>query len=81
VLGWVCWRTGSVLPGVLLHALHNSCIVLLGYYQPEWAAEEGHLPAAWLAAGALGGVLALVWMWLTTRRTHPGDGDKPGGTP
>jgi len=31
VLGWVCWRSGSVVPAVVLHTLHNSVLVLLAY--------------------------------------------------
>jgi ABC-2 type transport system permease protein/sodium transport system permease protein len=68
VLGWVCWRTGSVWPGMLLHALHNGCLVLLGYYQPRlselgWvASEQEHLPAVWLMAAMLGIVLGVAAM-------------------
>ncbi len=29
VLGWVCYRTGSVLPGMLLHASHNGLLLLM----------------------------------------------------
>jgi sodium transport system permease protein len=60
LLGWICWRTASVWPGMLLHSLHNGCVALLGYYQP-WLTERGwpasetvHLPAAWLAVAMVG---------------------------
>ena len=33
VLGWVCLRSGSVLPGMLLHAIHNSLLLVAAYYQ------------------------------------------------
>jgi ABC-2 type transport system permease protein/sodium transport system permease protein len=71
VLGWVCWKTGSVWPGVLLHALHNSCVLMLAYYGPQFAesgwqvSEEGHLPMPLLAAAALGalaGALCVGWL-------------------
>jgi ABC-2 type transport system permease protein/sodium transport system permease protein len=70
VLGWVCWKTGSVWPGVLLHALHNGCVVMLAYYGPRLAelgwsvSEEGHLPIPLLAAAALGalaGAVGIAW--------------------
>ncbi len=63
VLGVVAWRSGSVLPGMLLHALHNAALVLLAYYQAEvvaagWLpAEDGHLSPALLGIAA--GVVAL----------------------
>src|SRR5262249_39734976 len=37
VLGWVAWRTGSVLPGVLMHGAHNGTLALLAYYEPALA--------------------------------------------
>jgi sodium transport system permease protein len=33
LLGWVCWQTRSVLPGMLLHASYNALFVLLTYYE------------------------------------------------
>ncbi len=63
VLGTLAYRAGSVLPGILLHLLHNGCIVLLGYYEPQlteagWlVAEQQHYPV-WLLAGSV--ALALV---------------------
>ncbi|MEX0819067.1 MAG: CPBP family intramembrane glutamic endopeptidase, partial [Pirellulaceae bacterium] len=62
LLGWLCYRTQSAVPGMLLHALHNSLLLMLAYYQDElqargWGLEEqSHLPAMWLA-GAAGGVV------------------------
>ncbi|MCP4887798.1 MAG: CPBP family intramembrane metalloprotease, partial [Planctomycetaceae bacterium] len=31
ILGWVCYRSGSVIPGILLHALHNAITVCFAY--------------------------------------------------
>jgi ABC-2 type transport system permease protein/sodium transport system permease protein len=47
ILAWLCWRSGSVIPGMILHAVHNSCLVLLAYYQPKWLTEN--VPPAGLA--------------------------------
>ena len=35
VLGWVRLRTGSVLPGMVLHAIHNGLVLAIVYYQDE----------------------------------------------
>ncbi len=62
VLGWVCLRTGSVLPGMALHACYNGLFVWLAYYPPGGDAA-GNLPAEWLggalAAAAVGAGLIL----------------------
>jgi ABC-2 type transport system permease protein/sodium transport system permease protein len=58
VLGWVCYRSGSVFPGMVLHVCHNSLVLLLAYYHP-WLEQQGiqvqenlHLPPRWLAMAA-----------------------------
>jgi sodium transport system permease protein len=85
VLGWVCWKTGSVWPGMLLHALNNGCVVLLGYYQSHlvgigWLGEgQEHLPVSWLTIAALGGVAGIVWMarWGRGRFNRPASDAAP----
>lgn len=70
VLGWVCWQTRSVLPGMLLHMLNNGLIVSLAYWEPEVkrlgldALGRSHVPATWLAGAAVltAGGLALVYL-------------------
>ena len=72
-LGWVRWRSGSVLAGILLHSLHNGLLVLLMYYEPQlraggWGiADETHLPALWLAGCAALAGAGLALMYLATR--------------
>jgi membrane protease YdiL (CAAX protease family) len=76
ILGWLCFKSGSVVPGMILHALHNSLVVLMGYYQPQlvergWASLEYDRLPAWLVAAAAAGVaLGLVWVW-RMRRYEP----------
>ena len=59
VLGWVCVRSGSVFPGMVLHACHNGVLLTISHYQ-EWleargigVEEQTHLPAGWLIAAAI----------------------------
>ena len=70
-LGWVCYRTASVWPGMLLHATHNGFLLLVAYYRDAllergWGiAEQSHLPFSWLlgatilAMGACGGLIGI----------------------
>lgn len=62
ILGYLCWKGGSIWPCMLLHALHNSAAVLLAT-QPRLCerlglaaveTDSGHLPVKLLiTAGAL----------------------------
>jgi ABC-2 type transport system permease protein/sodium transport system permease protein len=40
VLGWVCLRTGSVIPGMILHVCHNGLLLTLAWLQPWRSANE-----------------------------------------
>jgi sodium transport system permease protein len=74
VLGWLCWRTGSLVPGMIVHVLHNSLLIGLVYLKP-WLIEQGwlradqdRLPLAWTAGAALVCVVAVVWVVAWSRR-------------
>jgi ABC-2 type transport system permease protein/sodium transport system permease protein len=65
VLGWVRVRSGSVLPCIVLHAVHNGLLLSINHWQKElaeqgWGVEEqAHLPIEWLAMSALGIVVGV----------------------
>ena len=75
VLGWVCVRTGSVIPGMLLHVLHNGSLMVISHYQKEleqfdFAIEETKQLPAWLMATAVVlALLGLLLVWYSTRAT------------
>jgi ABC-2 type transport system permease protein/sodium transport system permease protein len=76
VLGWVRWRSGSVFPGMLLHAAHNCILVSVGLYPgafgPLSLAMEGvgHVPAIWLGSGAIGAAVGTALIWIVRSSNH-----------
>jgi sodium transport system permease protein len=73
VLGWLCWRTRSIWPGVVTHSLHNGILLSLAYWKDKlpggaMASESGQLPAMLtLSAAALSLVgVACVYFGSTT---------------
>jgi ABC-2 type transport system permease protein/sodium transport system permease protein len=68
VLGWIRFRSGSVIPCIVLHAVHNGVLLSIAYWRDELAAqgigidEATHLPAGWLvlAAGVTAVAVAIV---------------------
>jgi len=40
LLGWVCWQTRSVLPGMLLHGSYNALLLLLTFYEGDRGGTE-----------------------------------------
>jgi sodium transport system permease protein len=68
VLGWLCVRCGSALPGMLLHATHNSLLLAAAKYHHQLAAwglgleqtddmQTAGLPTSWLISATIGAVI------------------------
>jgi sodium transport system permease protein len=76
-LGWICYRTGSVLPGMSLHVIHNGLLLLIAQYRDSiivrgWDLEgREHLPIAWLAVAAAITMTGIVLVYLATRKIPP----------
>ncbi len=74
VLGWVCYRSGSVIPGMLLHACHNGLLLLMVQHQNElesrgWDLQNSHhFPIAWLVGFGLVAAAAVATVYFSTRR-------------
>lgn len=68
LLGWLAVRGGSVFPGMLLHAAHNSLVVLLGYYQADLVAagwltpDQERLPVSGLLIAGVLAAAGLAWL-------------------
>ncbi|HYT89282.1 MAG TPA: type II CAAX endopeptidase family protein, partial [Gemmataceae bacterium] len=78
VLGWVCWRSGSVLPGMLLHAVYNALPILLVYYNPPTPGESAHWPLEWLGAGFAGVVTGAALLLASGGRKLPDNSENQG---
>jgi len=39
VLALVCYKSGSIIPGILLHSINNGILVSVAYYEPELIAD------------------------------------------
>ncbi len=74
ILGWVCFRTGSVLPGMILHGIHNAMTLSVSYLRDdliEWGwitADQQNVPVAILGGGM---VLTVFGASLLLLRSRP----------
>lgn len=75
ILGWVCYRTGSVLPGMLLHTIHNGLLLSLSSFTRELASfgigteNQEHLPRMWLIGAGVTVMIGMTLLLLGTRTT------------
>jgi len=73
VIGWVAYRTQSVLPGMVIHFVHNGLLNMVVYYQDRLSFlgqgfdNQAHLPAQWLGIAALVVVVGAGLVWVATR--------------
>ena len=64
VLGYLAYKSNSILPGVILHAVHNACVSYLAYFQQQlveqpWFPQDEKLPLTWVGAAVLVAVASL----------------------
>ncbi|MCA9161919.1 MAG: CPBP family intramembrane metalloprotease [Planctomycetales bacterium] len=74
LLGWVCYRTRSVWPGIVLHACNNTLLLLAAYYRDvleargwRWLQQE-HLPRGLIALAAVAFLIGVTIIWWSCRR-------------
>ncbi|TWT55137.1 Inner membrane transport permease YbhR [Rubripirellula amarantea] len=72
ILGAIAYRTGSVIPGMVMHFVHNGLLEMVGHYHEKLQflgadfENQTHLPPAWIAIAttiAIAGA-GIVW-WAT----------------
>ena len=77
VLGYLAYKSNSILPGMFLHAIHNACVSYLAYYQEQlakqpWFPEDENLPLAWVGIAALVAIASLGLVVWSQRSTDDG---------
>ena len=74
ILGWIAWRTGSILPGIALHMFHNATIALLARYSPqlellEWFPDSNEsIPGSWTLTSVVATIALLAMIYAVTRK-------------
>lgn len=73
IIGWVAYRTGSVLPGMLIHFVHNALLNVVIYYADHLTFlgdgfdDQSHLPLAWLLSAGICVLVGCVFVHRSTR--------------
>jgi ABC-type Na+ efflux pump permease subunit/membrane protease YdiL (CAAX protease family) len=74
ILGYLCYKSGSILPGVFLHATHNAIVAFLAYYQPQlsrldwFIGENDSVPLSWVLISLVPALLGLALIVFSARR-------------
>ena len=76
VLGWIAYRTGSVIPGMVMHFIHNALLELVAHYHERLEflgagfENQSHLPFSWLATATAIAFVGAAMIWQDSRRAH-----------
>ncbi len=75
-LGYVAWRSGSLWPGVALHAANNLLAVFVLVVAARWPALLETLPIGTLPSAGAGLLVLLIagWLFQRTASPHPSHG-------
>ncbi|MDZ4852015.1 MAG: ABC transporter permease subunit/CPBP intramembrane protease [Pirellulaceae bacterium] len=74
VLGWLAWRSGSLMPGWIVHAGHNGLLFTIARYEEPlremgWGVtDQRHLPVSWVAAGCAAILVGLTYCAFSTKK-------------
>ncbi|WP_425616210.1 ABC transporter permease subunit/CPBP intramembrane protease [Anatilimnocola sp. NA78] len=77
VLGWICYRTGSVYPGMLLHMVHNGWLMAMARWKEEIQKlgfdpkDQTHLPWQLIAVATVLVVVGALLIFIARRRAQP----------
>jgi ABC-2 type transport system permease protein/sodium transport system permease protein len=67
ILGWVCWRSGSVVAPMLLHACHNAVLIWILYDNAQpgggYFTDMEFVPWHWLLVAAAGVLVGSGILW------------------
>ena len=72
ILGWVAYRTGSVIPGIAIHFVHNALLMMVAYYHQQLTFlgddidSQAHLPLIWIVVATSLACLCAAVIWLST---------------
>ncbi|MEQ8786023.1 MAG: ABC transporter permease subunit/CPBP intramembrane protease [Pirellulaceae bacterium] len=76
VLGLVAWRSGSIIPGMLLHMIHNGLALSMMLWSDKLSdlgspvGESLHLPVLWIAASLVGVAIGTGLLFVSRPPVH-----------
>lgn len=81
ILGYLAYKSNSIFPGILLHAISNAIVVFLAYYQPtltqrfDWfPAEQDGVPITWVLVGGVVAAIGMLLVFFPQRTEDVDDG-------
>lgn len=65
-LGLIAWRTGSIVPTIIMHAMNNFIVIVFNNLEPEtllWYGDEHHIEPVMIGIGILFSIIGIAGLW------------------
>ncbi|MBL7995153.1 CPBP family intramembrane metalloprotease [bacterium] len=70
-LGVIVWRTGSIIPSMIMHAMNNFLVIVFNNLDPEtlaWYGDEKHIEPAAIGFGILLSIIGSAGLWNSSKK-------------
>jgi membrane protease YdiL (CAAX protease family)/ABC-type Na+ efflux pump permease subunit len=87
MLGYLAYKSNSIIPGIILHALNNAFVVFLAYYQPRFSelswfpGEDDPVPMSWVGAGFVVALIGTGLIMVARKQNDIAESDRLVGEP
>ena len=77
LLGWLAYRTGSVIPGMVMHFVNNALLELVAHYHEDLkflgdaVGNDRHLPTSWFLTATPIAILGIAVILISTKKAAP----------
>ena len=77
MLGYLAYKSDSILPGIVLHCFHNAIVIFLAYFEPQLRAfswfpgKDDPIPLQWVLVGCLVAAVGVALIYLSKRPAEP----------
>jgi len=73
MLGYLAYKSDSILPGIVLHCIHNAIVIFAAYFEPQLRAfswfpgKDDPIPLQWVLVGGLVVAIGIVLIYVSKR--------------
>ncbi len=73
MLGYLAYKSDSILPGIVLHCCNNAIVIFLAYFEPQlrelswFPGKDDPIPVQWVVGGCLVTAIGIALIYLSKR--------------
>lgn len=71
-LGAIAWRTGSIIPTIIMHAMNNFLVIVFNNIEPDnllWYGDEKHIEPVMIVLGCFLTLIGMIGLWNASKKS------------